>query len=93
VVGAPKESDVQARTRDMVIVGGDHNVFSFRPIPFYGDYRTPIAGPYLYGGTIPGGGIMGVPGRYAVTVVVRDSRQMRARERARVVWGRASPSR
>lgn len=31
-------------------------MFSFRPIYGYGDYRTLVAGPYLYGeGTHPGG--------------------------------------
>lgn len=53
-------------------------MFSFRPIPFYGDYRSPIAGLYLCGsGTHPGGGVMGVPGRNAATVVLRDHRRGR----------------
>jgi phytoene dehydrogenase-like protein len=51
-------------------------LFSFRPIPFYGDYRTPIEGLYLCGGgTHPGGGVMGVPGRNASTVVLKDRRR------------------
>jgi phytoene dehydrogenase-like protein len=51
-------------------------LFSFRPIPFYADYRSPIAGLYLCGaGTHPGGGVMGVPGRNAATVVARDHRR------------------
>ena len=50
-------------------------MFSFRPIPFYGDHRTPIAGLFLCGGgTHPGGGVMGVPGRNASTVVLKDMR-------------------
>jgi phytoene dehydrogenase-like protein len=53
-------------------------LFSFRPIPFYGDYRTPIAGLYLCGaGTHPGGGVMAVPGRNTATVVLRDHRRDR----------------
>jgi phytoene dehydrogenase-like protein len=53
-------------------------LFSFRPIPFYGDHRTPIAGLYLCGaGTHPGGGVMAVPGRNAATVVLRDHRRDR----------------
>ena len=45
------------------------------PIPFYGDHRTPIEGLYLCGGgTHPGGGVMGVPGRNASTVVLHDAR-------------------
>jgi phytoene dehydrogenase-like protein len=51
-------------------------MFSFRPIFGYGDYRTPIAGLYLCGGgTHPGGGVMGVPGRNAATVVLKDHKR------------------
>ena len=51
-------------------------MFSFRPIPGYGDYRSPIAGLYLCGGgTHPGGGVMGVPGRNAAGVIARDHRR------------------
>jgi phytoene dehydrogenase-like protein len=51
-------------------------LFSFRPIPGYGDYRTPIAGLYLCGGgTHPGGGVMAVPGRNAARVIARDLRR------------------
>jgi phytoene dehydrogenase-like protein len=50
-------------------------LFSFRPIPFYGDYRTPVRNLYLCGaGTHPGGGVMGVNGRNASTVIVKDAR-------------------
>ena len=51
-------------------------LFSFRPIPNAGDYRTPVAGLYLCGaGTHPGGGVMGVPGRNAASVVLRDHKR------------------
>jgi phytoene dehydrogenase-like protein len=51
-------------------------MFSFRPIPGYGDYRSPIAGMYLCGsGTHPGGGVMGVPGRNAASVILKDHRR------------------
>ncbi len=51
-------------------------LFSFRPIPNYGDYRSPVAGMYLCGsGTHPGGGVMGVPGRNAAGVVLRDHKR------------------
>jgi phytoene dehydrogenase-like protein len=51
-------------------------LFSFRPIPNFGDYRTPIAGMYLCGsGTHPGGGVMGVPGRNAASVILRDHKR------------------
>ncbi|TMK91287.1 MAG: NAD(P)/FAD-dependent oxidoreductase [Actinobacteria bacterium] len=59
-------------------------LFSFRPIPFYGDYRTPIKGLYLCGaGTHPGGGVMGIPGRNASTVMLKDVRRDRVIDRAR----------
>jgi phytoene dehydrogenase-like protein len=51
-------------------------LFSFRPIPFYGDHRTPVKNLYLCGGgTHPGGGVMGIPGRNASTVVLKDARR------------------
>lgn len=54
-------------------------MFSFRPIPGYADYRTPVAGLYLCGsGTHPGGGVMAVPGRNAAMAVLRDVRRPRA---------------
>ena len=65
-------------------------LFSFRPIPFYGDYRTPIRNLYLCGaGTHPGGGVMGVPGRNASNVMLRDGRRAGSIDRARrlVRWG------
>jgi len=59
-------------------------LFSFRPIPGYGDYRTPVEGLYLCGGgTHPGGGVMGVPGRNASTVVLKDVRRGRIADRVR----------
>ncbi|MGH2636479.1 MAG: phytoene desaturase family protein [Actinomycetota bacterium] len=51
-------------------------MFTFRPIPNYGDYRSPVAGMYLCGsGTHPGGGVMGVPGRNAASVILRDHKR------------------
>ena len=53
-------------------------MFSMRPIPGYADYRTPVAGLYMCGsGTHPGGGVLGVPGRNAATVVIRDAKRAR----------------
>lgn len=53
-------------------------LFCFRPIPGYGDYRTPIRGLYLCGaGTHPGGGVSGVPGRNCAEAVRRDRRRVR----------------
>ncbi|MBW2233709.1 MAG: NAD(P)/FAD-dependent oxidoreductase [Deltaproteobacteria bacterium] len=48
-------------------------MFCFRPIPGYADYRTPIDGLYMCGGgTHPGGGVTGVPGRNCARVVGND---------------------
>ena len=75
--------DIEARTG---LLGGNimqgeltpDQMFGFRPIPFYGDYRTPIAGLYLCGaGTHPGGGVMGIAGRNASTVVLKDAAKRR----------------
>jgi phytoene dehydrogenase-like protein len=64
-------------------------LFSFRPIPFFGDYRTPVEGLYLCGsGTHPGGGVMGVAGRNASTVVLKDHRREAAVSRVKGWLGR-----
>lgn len=48
-------------------------MFPFRPIAHWGDYSTPVRGLFLCGGgTHPGGGVMGVSGRNAATVVRKD---------------------
>jgi phytoene dehydrogenase-like protein len=74
-------ADIEAR---FGLIGGNimqgeltpDQMFSFRPIPNYGDYRAPVAGMYLCGsGTHPGGGVMGVPGRNAASVVLRDHKR------------------
>jgi len=63
-------------------------MFSLRPIPGYGDYRSPVPGLYLCGsGTHPGGGVMGVPARNAARVIVRDHRRGRLVERANPFGG------
>ena len=56
-------------------------LFFFRPVPGYGDYRTPIKNLYMCGaGTHPGGGVYGVPGYNAAREVLRD---IKGRGRAR----------
>ena len=48
-------------------------LFSWRPVAGYADYRTPIKGLYLCGsGTHPGGGISGINGRNASREILRD---------------------
>ena len=57
-----------------------NQMFSFRPIPDYGDYRSPVAGFYLCGsGTHPGGGVSGIPARNCSQVVLQDRRRGRMR--------------
>ncbi len=64
-------------------------LFSFRPSPLASGYRTPLRGLYLCGsGTHPGGGVMGIPGRNASRVVMRDARVSSLRRR----YGRGYPS-
>ena len=48
-------------------------LFSWRPVAGYADYRTPLAGLYLCGsGTHPGGGISGINARNASREILRD---------------------
>lgn len=63
-------------------------LLAFRPSPSLARYRTPLANLFLTGaGTHPGGGVTGVPGRNAASVVLealglrpRRSHAARARE-------------
>jgi phytoene dehydrogenase-like protein len=67
-------------------------MFSFRPIPFYGDHRTPVKNLYLCGaGTHPGGGVMGVNGRNASTVILKDVRGG-VTGRLTELWDRVHPA-
>ncbi len=48
-------------------------LFFQRPVPHFADYRTPIKGLYLCGGSVhPGGGVSGIPGYNAAREVLRD---------------------
>jgi phytoene dehydrogenase-like protein len=50
-----------------------HQLFGFRPVPGWSDYRTPLRGLYLCGaGAHPGGGVSGAPGRNAARVMLTD---------------------
>lgn len=50
-------------------------LFAFRPIIGWAQYRTPIKGLYLCGaGTHPGGGVTGAPGRNASREIAKDLR-------------------
>jgi phytoene dehydrogenase-like protein len=49
-----------------------HQLFSFRPVPGYAGYRTPIRGLYLCGAAAhPGGGVMGAAGVNAAREILR----------------------
>ncbi len=48
-----------------------NQLFSFRPVPGWAQYRTPIRGLYLCGAaTHPGGGVMGAPGLNAAREIL-----------------------
>ena len=49
-----------------------HQLFSFRPVPGWGDYATPLKGLFLCGAAAhPGGGVMGACGRNAAQAMLR----------------------
>lgn len=51
-------------------------LYSLRPAPQAGAYRTPVRGLYLCGsGSHPGGGVMGAPGHNAARLMIRDLRR------------------
>jgi phytoene dehydrogenase-like protein len=53
-------------------------LFSFRPLPGWARYRTPIRNLYLCGsGTHPGGGVTGAPGHNAAREILHDWRRWR----------------
>jgi phytoene dehydrogenase-like protein len=55
---------------------GLEQLFSLRPVPGLGAYRTPIDRLYLCGsGTHPGGGVMGACGQLAARTVLGDERK------------------
>jgi phytoene dehydrogenase-like protein len=49
------------------------STYSFRPVPGYANYRTPVRGLYMCGAaTHPGGGVMGACGLNAAREIMRD---------------------
>jgi phytoene dehydrogenase-like protein len=61
-------------------------LFAFRPVRGWADYRTPLPELYLCGaGTHPGGGVSGANGRNCAREVLRDVRAGRRRLGARRV--------
>jgi len=50
-------------------------LFAFRPVIGYAQYRTPIKGLYLCGsGAHPGGGVTGAPGFNASREIIKDTK-------------------
>lgn len=50
-----------------------HQMFSFRPVPGWASYRTPVRGLYLGGaGAHPGGGVIGAAGHNAAMALLED---------------------
>jgi phytoene dehydrogenase-like protein len=51
-------------------------LFFFRPVPGYANYRSPVRGLYQCGSaTHPGGGVMGVSGHNAAREILKDARR------------------
>ena len=56
-----------------------NQLFFFRPVPGYADYRTPVRGLYLCGAAAhPGGGVMGASGWNAAREILKTRRRRRA---------------
>jgi phytoene dehydrogenase-like protein len=48
-------------------------IFTFRPVPGWSQYRTPVTALYLAGSAAhPGGGVLGAPGHNAAQVILED---------------------
>lgn len=48
-------------------------IFTFRPVPGWAQYRTPVKGLYLAGSAAhPGGGVLGAPGHNAARAILED---------------------
>lgn len=48
-------------------------IFAFRPVPGWAQYRTPVPGLYLAGSAAhPGGGVLGAPGHNAAQAIRED---------------------
>ena len=81
-VVTPKDIEVQIGMTGGNIDQGDilpDQLFSFRPIPGWTSYRTPLPGLYLCGSaTHPGGGVLGAPGHNAAQVILADWKADRA---------------
>jgi len=56
-----------------------YQMFTFRPVPGWSNYRTPVEALYLCGaGTHPGGGVIGAPGHNAAMAALEDWPKLRS---------------
>jgi phytoene dehydrogenase-like protein len=61
-----------------------NQLFAFRPVPGYAQYRTPLPGLYLCGAAAhPGGGVMGTPGLNAAREILGRRRLRSSRRQHR----------
>lgn len=76
---SPKDLEAELGLTGGNIFHGDltpDQMFVFRPIAGWAQYRTPVRGLYLCGaGTHPGGGVIGAAGHNAAMVVLQDWRR------------------
>jgi len=73
---APPDLEARYGVTEGHLYHGEHTldqILFMRPVPGWGQYRTPVPGLYLCGaGTHPGGAIAGGPGRNAARAVLKD---------------------
>jgi phytoene dehydrogenase-like protein len=78
---SPKDFEAEFALTGGNIFHGDmtpDQIFFFRPVAGWAQYRTPLPGLYLCGaGTHPGGGVIGAAGHNAAMVVLRDLKRPR----------------
>ena len=69
-----------------------NQLFFFRPVAGFADYRTPIKGLYLCGAAAhPGGGVMGTPGYNAAREILGRPRLSRLMSGNRLHHSRREP--
>jgi phytoene dehydrogenase-like protein len=77
-VVSPKDIEATLGMTGGNIFQGDitpDQILSFRPVPGWAQYRTPVAGLYLCGSAAhPGGGVTGAPGHNAAQIILEDLR-------------------
>ena len=76
---SPKDLEDRLYLTDGHMFHGESTVgqlFGFRPVPGWANYRTPISHLYLCGaGTHPGGTVTGAPGHNAAQEIINDWRE------------------